>query len=111
MPKSKIAILAVVVAALGMIVFILIHNSTVFAADGYISDSMCGRKHIMPGMDDSDCTQACVNAGAKYVLVSESKIYTLDGDLNSVKPFAGKQVHITGKANGSSITIATISAP
>lgn len=112
MQKSKIAILAVVVAAFGMIVFILIHNnSTVFADDGYISDSMCGRKHVMPGSSDADCTQACVDAGAKYVLVSASTIYNLDGDLNAVKPFAGKQVHITGTSAGSTITIASISAP
>jgi hypothetical protein len=110
MSKSKIVILAIIVVIVIMIAITLLHTPPAFAANGYISDSMCGRKHVMQGASDAECTIACINAGAQYVLVAESKIYTLEGDMNSLKSFAGKQVHIVGKSDGSSITVTSISA-
>ena len=50
---------------------------------GKISDSNCKDKH--PGgehdgkkMTDADCTTVCVKKGAKYVFVSDGKVYQLD---------------------------------
>jgi hypothetical protein len=109
--KSKYAFLAIAVIALVGILVVLLHGPAAFAADGYISDSMCGRTHMMPGASDVDCTVACVNAGAKYVLVTQNQIYNLEGDLNSVKPYAGKQVHLAGKLSGMTVTISSINGP
>jgi hypothetical protein len=110
MKKPNLVFLAIATVVTLLILFIVFRPTpSAFAADGTISDSLCGRRHMMPGASDVECTEACVKAGAKYVLVSANTIYTLDGDLSSVKPYAGKQVHIAGKLNGSSITIASIS--
>lgn len=113
MKKSNLVLIGIMIVAFIVILYVIFRPapSTVFAADGYISDSLCGRKHMMPGASDEECTEACIKAGAKYVLVADTAIYNLDGNLNSVKPFAGKQVHVSGNLSGSSITIASISAP
>ena len=55
---------------------------------GKISDSMCGANHSSMGsskLNNHDCTVACVKAGAKYVFVSNGKVYKIanqdDADL------------------------------
>ena len=106
--KSKIVLLGIIVVVIILIGVVVFHGASAFAADGTISDSMCGRKHIMQGASDAECTEACINAGASYILVSDNKIYTLYGDVKSVKPFAGKQVHVAGKLSGNTITLASI---
>src|SRR5436305_14663956 len=44
---------------------------------GTVSDSMCGAKHAMPGVDAA-CTRACVGKGSKYGTVVGDKAYTLE---------------------------------
>ena len=113
MKKSNLVLLGIIIVAFIVILYVIFRPapSAVFAADGTISDSLCGRKHMMPGASDAECTEACIKAGAKYILVTDNAIYNLDGNLSSVKPFAGKPVHISGKLSGTSITIASISEP
>jgi hypothetical protein len=36
---------------------------------GTVSDTMCGKSHMMPGKSDADCTRACVKEGSDYALV------------------------------------------
>src|SRR5690348_10403982 len=63
---------------------------------GTISDSMCGASHAKmkdAKMTDSDCTLACVNHGAKYVFVSEGKVYQISNqNLPALMKEAGKPV-------------------
>ena len=47
---------------------------------GTVSDSMCGKNHMMAGSSPADCTRACVKEGSDYALVSGDKVYTLKGD-------------------------------
>jgi hypothetical protein len=37
--------------------------------DGIISDSMCGKEHMLPGKTDAQCIQECVKSGSSYALV------------------------------------------
>ena len=46
---------------------------------GVISDSMCVKKHMMPGKSDSECIRECVKSGSAYVLVVGNKSYALKG--------------------------------
>ena len=39
------------------------------AFDGVISDTMCGKKHMMPGKSDAECASECVKSGAHFALV------------------------------------------
>jgi hypothetical protein len=109
MTRKTQVLTGIIIVSLICIVYVLFHAPPAFAANGTISDSMCGRKHMMPNATDVECTEACVKAGASYVLVTENKIYTLEGDVSSVKPFAGKQVHVAGTVSGESLTVKSIS--
>jgi hypothetical protein len=77
--------------------------------DGIVSDSMCGKKHMMPGKTDAQCVQECVKSGSSYALVVGDKVYTLAGMPQSVAPFAGKHVHVEGSLKDNTITITSIS--
>jgi len=78
---------------------------------GYISDSMCGLKH-MPGMgDDKNCTLTCVKGGSKFVLADRDhkKVYQLDqAGQDKAREFAGQKVKVTGRVTGKTIRVTSI---
>jgi hypothetical protein len=73
--------------------------------DGVITDSMCGKKHMMPGKTDAQCLQECIKSGSSYALVAGSKTYTLAAKPQTIASFAGKHVHIEGDVKGNTITV------
>lgn len=89
---------------------------------GKISDSHCGATHNAAIHSDSpkkgkikdrECTLACVKAGAKYVLVSGSKVYEIENqDFLGLQDYAGYAVKLTGEMNtdGKSIKVSHITA-
>lgn len=83
-------------------------STVAMAADfkGYIIDEKCSAK---PGMRGNvDCATACMKGGSPAVLVTETgKIYKLDNQAKVV-PLAGKQVTVTGKMKGDTITVASV---
>lgn len=91
--------------------------SSALAADkaqtfkGEVSDSMCGKKHMMEG-DAAGCTRACVGKGSSYALVVGDKVYTLDtkdkAALDELDKLAGKQAKIMGTANGDTIAVSSV---
>jgi hypothetical protein len=86
---------------------------------GQISDSMCGASHakMIAGhagakMTNTDCTLACVKAGAKYVFVSGGKVYAISNqDDADLMKHAGHTVRLTGEMNGTTITVSKIAMP
>lgn len=84
---------------------------------GKISDSMCNAKH--PGgehegkkMTDADCTKVCVKKGAKYVFVSDGKVYQLANQTSkTIASRAGQEVQLTGEMKGETITATKITSP
>lgn len=78
---------------------------------GNISDSMCGLKHMMPGMSDKECTVECVEGGSKYVLADpvSGKVYQLS-DQKKPAPFAGQKVKVAGTLKGETINVTLIEA-
>jgi len=77
---------------------------------GTVSDSMCGKKHMMAGKTAAECTRACVKEGSDYALVVGDKVYTLKGDRAAIDKFAGAKVTVNGKLSGSTVTMASIKA-
>jgi hypothetical protein len=77
--------------------------------DGIVSDTMCGKKHMMPGKTDAQCIQECIKSGSSYALVVSDKVYTLAGKPQTIAPFAGKRVHVEGNIKDKTITITSIS--
>ena len=86
-----------------ILTLILAAASILAAADqtftGTITDSMCGKNHSAMKMgSDSQCTVACVKAGAKYAIYDGKKTYTLS-DQTGPEKFAGKRVTVTGSVD------------
>ena len=75
---------------------------------------MCGVSHAKmttghPGMTDKACTLACVKAGAKYVFVSDGKVYQIANQKQAdLAKEAGDKVSLTGDVNGTTITVSKV---
>ena len=76
--------------------------------NGVVTDSMCGKKHMLPGKTDAQCVQECIKSGSSYALVVGDKVYTLSGKPQSIAPFAGKRVHVQGSLKDTTIAITSI---
>jgi hypothetical protein len=65
--------------------------------NGYISDSMCGAKHLG---NNAACVKKCVDGGMAPVFVDEAKkaVWTIDNP-DAVKPFLGAKVTVTATAD------------
>jgi hypothetical protein len=81
---------------------------------GAISDSNCNGKHPAgehdgKKMTDADCTAVCIKKGAKYVFVSDGKVYGIANQHSkTIASHAGQQVELTGTLQGDTITAKTI---
>jgi hypothetical protein len=75
---------------------------------GYISDAMCGAKHMGTG---AACVKKCIAGGEAPVFVDEAKkeVWTIDNP-DSVKAFYGDHVTVTATADATkkSVHIDTI---
>ena len=85
---------------------------------GKISDSMCGAHHKSSAehgdakMTDRQCTEACIKNGAKYVFVSQGKVYSIDNqDYAGLAEHAGHTVKLTGDMTGDSLKVSDIEMP
>lgn len=89
----------------------LTSSMSLFAAKtsvtGILTDDMCTKKHMMPGKPNADCVRECIKHGAKYVVVSQGKVYELQGDQNTFSELAGKKVTITGEVKGSVLSVSS----
>jgi hypothetical protein len=79
--------------------------------EGMVTDSRCGARHEAAiDKTASDCTRACVHAGAHFALVNGDKIYVLSGDLEMLKRSAGRRSKVAGTLSGDTIAVASIAA-
>jgi len=71
--------------------------------NGYISDSMCGAKHMGTG---AECVKKCISGGMKPVFVDEANkaVWTIDNP-DAVKDFYGSHVTVTATADDSTKTV------
>jgi hypothetical protein len=81
---------------------------------GQISDSMCGVSHPTgehggKAMTAKQCTAGCVKKGAKYVFVSDGKVYNISNqDAAGLAKYAGDNVKVTGTMAGDTITVTKV---
>ena len=75
---------------------------------GTVTDSMCGKHHMMKNASAAECTRACVKSGADFALVSGDKLYILKGDKSQLDKLAGSEVVVSGDLNGTSLTVKQI---
>lgn len=78
---------------------------------GEISDSMCGASHSAMGdmgKNPKECTTGCVKSGAKYVLLSNGRVYAIaNQNFTGLAANAGTKVTATGDVDsaGKNITL------
>jgi len=99
-------------------VFSIVSSLPIWAAQqtltGEISDSMCGASHAAMGemgKNPKDCTTGCVKSCAKYVFVSNFKVYAIQNqDFSTLAANAGAKVRVTGDMDkdGKNITVTRI---
>ena len=80
-----------------------------FAADfkGQIIDQSCSTKPAMKG--NVACAERCIKGGSPAVLLTDDgKVYKI-ADQAKVTDHAGKNVTITGKLNGDTISVDSVS--
>jgi hypothetical protein len=83
---------------------------------GKISDSNCKEKHPAgehdgKKMTDADCTGICVKKGAKYVFVSDGKVYQIaNQESKQIASHAGQQVELIGTMKADTITATSLKA-
>lgn len=106
MRKTPIFTLALMLAA--MIPAVQQVHAATQTIDGVISDTMCGRNHMIQGKTDEQCIAECMKGKVSYALLTSNKIYTLAGKSQMFAPFAGKQVHIEGSIKNNTITVTAI---
>ena len=75
---------------------------------GTVSDTMCGKKHMMAGATDAKCIDECIKGGADYALVIGDKVYTLKGDKAQLAKLAGAKVVVDGDLSGDTVTAKSI---
>jgi peroxiredoxin len=81
---------------------------------GEISDSNCAISHqkvtqVHPSLNSHSCTLACVGDGAKFVFVSDGKIFKVaNQDLPALKANAGYTVQLTGDLKDDTITVSNV---
>ncbi len=98
-----------------MVVFaLLLLGCVTWAAEkswsGVISDSNCGLKHAKASDAAAACVAKCVEGGAKYVLVSQGKLYQLTPQDKINAKLAGRNAKIEGTLSGDTITVTSAAA-
>jgi hypothetical protein len=106
MKKNQFAVLAILTSSLFSAAAQALAATQAF--DGIISDSMCSKKHMMPGKSDAQCIKECIKTGSTYVLVVGDKTYSLKGKMATIEPFAGKHVQVKGDVNQNAINVTDI---
>jgi hypothetical protein len=79
------------------------------SSEGYISDSMCGAKHMGTG---AECVRSCIKHGMKPVFVDPHKhVWSIDNP-DAVKDFYGDHVKVkaTKDVAANSVHIDSVSA-
>jgi hypothetical protein len=108
--KFSISLAALVLGA-GFVISSAVAADKAQTFKGEVSDSMCGKKHMMEG-DAAGCTHACVSKGSSYALVVGDKVYALDtkdkATLDQLDKLAGKQARVKGTENGDTIAVSSV---
>ncbi len=99
-----------------ILVFTVLFSIFTFATPqtltGTVTDTMCGKRHMVQGKSDADCTRECMKSKGDwtYGLVVGDKVYSLSGDTKKFDAFAGQRVKVTGDVTGTKIAVQTIAS-
>src|SRR3982750_552522 len=91
------------------IAMLALFAATAFAAEwkGTISDAKCGAAHADASEKSMKCSQACVKGGQAAVFVSDGKVMKI-ANPDKVTEHVGHKVTLTGKLDGDTVTVDTV---
>jgi hypothetical protein len=75
---------------------------------GILSDSICGKGHIVNGHGDRECTRTCVKLGANYALVISKSLLILKGHEIELDEYAGEKVIVVGAVDGNTVRVGSV---
>jgi hypothetical protein len=104
----KISIFTLTVLSAIMIPAIQQVHAATQTIDGVVSDTMCGKKHMLSGKSAAECIRICVKEGSSYAIVVGDKVYTLASKPQAIAPFAGKHVRVEGDLKNNTLTVTSI---
>jgi hypothetical protein len=117
--KSKLVWLSAAVVVLGIVVWAWPSSRAAAQEEGQaeeqvwtgvVSDSMCGLKWSEPSEEAATDVKKCVSEkGAKYVLVSEGKLFQLEPQ-EKFAEFPGQKVKVSGTEKDGTITASSVEA-
>jgi len=101
----------ILVTLMVLVVFSMFALAAPKTLTGTVTDTMCGKKHMIAGKTDAECTQECMKSKGDWTfgLIVGDKIYGLSGDTKAFDALAGQQVKVTGQVTGTKIAVQTIS--
>ena len=76
---------------------------------GVISDANCGAKHADASDASMKCVNHCIKGGAAPVFVADGKVIKI-ANPDAVKEQYGHTVQLTGKLEGDTVTVDSVSA-
>lgn len=100
---KRMGALAVMAAMSSVAVFAADMSSKPLKVDGWVSDSMCGAKHMGTG---AACVKKCIGEGAKPVFVDDANktVWTIDNP-DVVKAHYGHHVALTATEDSAAKTL------
>jgi hypothetical protein len=93
-----------------VLTFVLILSTVAFAADswtGYVTDAGCAAKGKGTDATHAACAKKCIGGGDAAVLVVDGKVVKI-ANQDKVKGHEGHHVTVTGKLDGDTLTIASL---
>lgn len=92
------------------VAFIALFAACAFAGEwkGTISDAKCGAAHADASEKSMKCVNGCVKGGQKAVFVSDGKVLQI-ANQDKVKEHLGHKVTLTGKLEGDTVTVESVS--
>lgn len=89
--------------------FVALFAASAFAAEwkGTISDAKCGAAHADASEKSMKCVNGCVKGGQKAVLVSDGKVLQI-ANQDKVAEHLGHKVTVTGKLDGDTVTVDSV---
>ncbi len=103
--RSKISLVLILLVFLSLFAFAAPQTLT-----GTVTDTMCGKKHMIQGKTDAECTRECMKSKRDwtYGLIVGDTVYSLAGDAKQLDDAAGKRVKVTGDLTGNKFVVKSI---
>ena len=75
---------------------------------GVVSDTMCGKTHMLKGKSDGECIRQCIKMGEGFALMVGGKMYALRGHSADLDKYAGQKVILTGTVRGNAVAVESV---